>query len=83
MHIDVSDDGAGCGAARLNAYLAGEESGLKVHGGLGVRNVNERLALRFPGKGGLCYFDRAGGGLTARVTVPLGESASSVQEQMR
>lgn len=45
--VDVTDTGCGADAAKLNAYLQYQPVELKVTHGFGIRNVNERLQLRF------------------------------------
>ena len=45
--LRVIDDGAGCDTDSLNRYVQYEDVDLPVHGGFGVRNVNERIRLFF------------------------------------
>ena len=45
--LRVIDDGAGCDTDSLNRYVQYEDVELPVHGGFGVRNVNERIRLFF------------------------------------
>lgn len=68
--VSVTDDGAGCPCDLLNAYLGGEEGKLCVHGGLGIRNVNERLALFCHSEKPLRYRNLPGGRLAAEIRVP-------------
>lgn len=67
--IEVSDNGRNCQAEKLNLHLQYKPSGLKVSGGFGIRNVNERIHLWFLANSGLTYYNREDGGLTARITL--------------
>lgn len=71
--IDVTDTGVGADAELLNAYLRHEGVELKVTHGFGIRNVNERLSLRFGQAGGLRYLYGEDGRLVARLTIPQNE----------
>lgn len=70
LRVDVTDTGVGADAAQLNAYLAYQPVDLQVTHGFGIRNVNERLKLRFPESGGLRYENYEGKRLLARITLP-------------
>lgn len=65
--IEVEDNGIGVDAALLNAHLNYEDSSLKVSSGFGIRNVNERIGLRFQNGSRLSYRNTKAGGLTARI----------------
>lgn len=58
--VEVTDTGAGADAALLNDYLDYRDVDLKVTHGFGIRNVNERLKLRFGDVAGLRYFNYDG-----------------------
>lgn len=45
--LRIIDDGAGCDTDSLNRYIQYENVDFPVHGGFGVRNVNERIRLFF------------------------------------
>ena len=45
--LRVIDDGVGCDTDSLNRYIQYENVDFPVHGGFGVRNVNERIRLFF------------------------------------
>lgn len=68
--VEVTDTGCGADADLLNAYLAYQDVDLKVTHGFGIRNVNERLMLRFGERAGLHYFNYDGQRLLARLTLP-------------
>ncbi len=68
--VDVTDTGRGADAAKLNAYLRYEPVELQVTHGFGIRNVNERLQLRFGDAGGLEYLNYDGSKLIARLQLP-------------
>lgn len=67
--ISVTDNGAGCDVDELNNHISGKNNGetaLKF----GVKNVNERIKLKFGKEYGLCYYNTPGGGITGKITVP-------------
>lgn len=70
VFIEVTDTGCGADADLLNAYLEGKDVDLKVTHGFGIRNVNERLMLRFGDQGALRYYNYEGRRLLARITLP-------------
>lgn len=67
--IEVTDTGMGADAAKLNAYLDYQPVDLKVTHGFGIRNVNERLRLRFGEESSLRYENYEGRRLLARLTI--------------
>ena len=67
--VDVTDTGAGADADKLNAYLDYQDVDLKVTHGFGIRNVNERLRLRYGEQSCLRYFNYDGKKLLARLKI--------------
>lgn len=68
--LDVTDDGLGCDPSRLNKFLDyAKNSKLEVSNGIGIRNINDRLRLNFPGSGKLSYYKNADGHLTAHIVL--------------
>ena len=67
--IEVHDNGMGCNADELNRHLRYEETSLQIPSGFGIRNVNERITLRFGSASGLVYQNETDGSLTARITL--------------
>ena len=67
--IEVHDNGMGCNADELNRHLRYEETSLQISSGFGIRNVNERITLRFGSASGLVYQNETDGSLTARITL--------------
>lgn len=67
--IEVHDNGMGCNADELNRHLRYEETSLQISSGFGIRNVNERITLRFGPASGLIYQNETDGSLTARITL--------------
>lgn len=65
--IEVTDNGTNGRADQLNRHLKYEDAGLKMSGGFGIRNVNERISLWFADNSGLHYYNREEGGLTAQI----------------
>ena len=68
--IEVTDTGRGADARLLNDYLEYRDVDLKVTHGFGIRNVNERLQLRFGPGCHLQYANYDGRRLLARLTLP-------------
>lgn len=68
--IEVTDTGRGADAGLLNDYLDHRAVELKVTHGFGIRNVNERLQLRFGTQSRLRYENYDGSKLLARLTLP-------------
>ncbi|MDD3410732.1 MAG: sensor histidine kinase [Eubacteriales bacterium] len=70
VQITVSDNGIGCDSKQLNDYLDGIEGKLTVHGGLGIRNVDERLSIFCQSVHALRYRNDPNGILTAVISIP-------------
>lgn len=64
--IEVSDNGIGMSEEKIKEILSGEMSD-----GYGVRNVNERLTIRFGQTYGLRYISIPNEGTTAIVRIPI------------
>jgi two-component system sensor histidine kinase YesM len=82
MIIRVSDDGVGMDAERLDALRrslseppAYEAEAETSRGGVGVRNVQERISLYFGSEYGLAFESTLGAGTTAIVRIPLVEES--------
>ncbi len=83
MLIRVADDGVGMPPERLAALRAtlaepvghGAQAHADVPGGVGVRNVRERIALYFGAEYGLSFESSLGVGTTATIRIPLVEEA--------
>jgi two-component system, sensor histidine kinase YesM len=81
MLIRVFDDGVGMDEERLEElrrrladpsyYEPEEESGPPSFGGVGVRNVQERIRLYFGGEYGLSFESSPGLGTSALIRIPL------------
>lgn len=67
--IEVHDNGKGCDASELNRHIHYEDTSLKISSGFGIRNVNERITLRFGKSSGLSYRCEADGSLTACILI--------------
>ena len=84
--IRVADDGVGMDEdrlERLRRLLAdpaireeGEDQARPSAGGVGVRNVQERIRLCFGGEYGLSFESRPGTGTTATIRIPIVEGAA-------
>lgn len=71
IKITVTDDGIGADPDKLNAFLRYEETDLKINGGFGIRNVNERLHLYYANDSELSYAKTADGKLSATLMIKL------------
>ncbi len=69
--LRVDDNGMGCNPEVLNAYLREENAVLMNSDGMGIKNVHERLRLRFGPSSGLIYEHRTNGGTSAKLMIPL------------
>ena len=81
--IEVSDNGTNGSAEQLNRHLDHLENTLKVSSGFGIRNVNERLHLRFRDAPGLRYVNRANAGLTARIILPYTQTQENPAREIQ
>lgn len=66
----VMDDGAGMNPQELGRILTAERTSEKALGGVGVKNINERIQLYCPGGYGLSFVSREGLGTAAVVRLP-------------
>ncbi|MFI3199979.1 MAG: histidine kinase [Eubacteriales bacterium] len=74
-HVDhftifVTDNGCGCDTGILNEYLLYISDNLQVTNGFGIRNVNDRLQLKYGMQGHLSFFMNDTNQLTARIQLP-------------
>ena len=71
LKIRVKDDGCGMTMDMCEKILSGEAQMENISGsGIGVRNVNERIKLRFGNAYGLSYTSEVGVGTTVEYTLP-------------
>lgn len=71
LKIQVKDDGCGMSMEMCEKILSGEAEMENISGsGIGVRNVNERIKLRFGNAYGLYYTSEIGKGTTVEYTLP-------------
>nr|WP_211184652.1 sensor histidine kinase [Paenibacillus lemnae] len=72
LHIDVSDNGPGFPAETLMQLWKEEQGPVKKYreNGVGLKNVHERLAIRFGGYYGIMICSAPGYGSTIRITIP-------------
>lgn len=72
LKILVKDDGCGMSREMCEKILSDEVQPENISGsGIGVRNVNERLRLRFGQEYGLKYSSKMGEGTTVEYTLPF------------
>ena len=75
--IEVSDDGCGMPEEICRKILSDEIESENISGsGIGVKNVNERIQLRFGKKYGLSYSSEEGVGTTVTYILPYNEGGS-------
>ena len=75
--IEVSDDGCGMPEEICRKILSDEIESEDISGsGIGVKNVNERIQLRFGKKYGLSYSSEEGVGTTVTYVLPYNEGGS-------
>ena len=75
--IEVSDDGCGMPEKICRKILSDEIESENISGsGIGVKNVNERIQLRFGKKYGLSYSSEEGVGTTVTYVLPYNEGGS-------
>ena len=75
--LRVIDDGAGCDTDSLNRYLHYENVDFPVHGGFGVRNVNERIRLFFGQDSALHFYYNEEQCFTAEMILNLRETSQN------
>ncbi len=71
MNIEVSDDGKGISAAVLAELNKNTADVLKKKKSLGLMNINKRLMLFSQGKSPLVVANKAEGGVTVSIVLPL------------
>ncbi|MFB9278345.1 cache domain-containing sensor histidine kinase [Cohnella cellulosilytica] len=69
--ISIHDNGPGTDIERLNSHLQGKNASVPESRGYGIRNVNQRIKLRFGEPYGLRYEMNEVGGVTAVICLPL------------
>lgn len=75
--IEVSDDGCGMPEEICRKIFSDEIESENISGsGIGVKNVNERIQLRFGKKYGLSYSSEEGVGTTVTYVLPYNEGGS-------
>ncbi len=75
--LEVSDDGCGMPEEICRKILSDEIESENISGsGIGVKNVNERIQLRFGKKYGLSYSSEEGVGTTVTYVLPYNEGGS-------
>ena len=80
--LRVIDDGAGCDTDSLNRYVQYEDVELPVHGGFGVRNVNERIRLFFGQDSALHFYYNEEQRFTAEMILHETAKAAASQESV-
>jgi two-component system sensor histidine kinase YesM len=72
LKIEISDDGCGMTQEMCDKILSDEIEPENISGsGIGIKNVNERIRLRFGERYGLNYYGEPGRGTTVVYTLPF------------
>ena len=70
LRLCVTDAGTQADTDRINAYLQGKDE-LSVHStGIGIRNVHQRIRMRYGAPYGLTYHKTARGNTCAELLLP-------------
>lgn len=69
VEIKVQDDGVGIPAEKLAFLLSPVD--ISQHNGYGVRNINERIKMRFGQNFGLIYESEVGKGTSVTISIPM------------
>lgn len=81
LMITVEDDGVGMSQEKCGQILKSDEAFENSSGsGIGIKNVNERIKLRFGKSYGLQYESRLGEGTRVTVTLPVIETKEMTEE---
>jgi len=72
MYFEVQDNGTGVDLDRINEILSGQEE----ISGYGIRNVQERIQLKYGLQYGLSYRNLDSGGTVATICMPLTQNDS-------
>lgn len=70
IHIDVSDNGLGMTAEKIDYIMNNKVVSSKRGSGIGVRNVNERIKLVYGEEYGIYITSELDEGTTATITIP-------------
>ncbi|HVI40272.1 MAG TPA: sensor histidine kinase, partial [Anaerovoracaceae bacterium] len=66
LEFKVEDNGTGVDLERINYILEGHEA----HNGYGIKNVNERIKLKYGNQYGLFYSNKEEGGTCVKMIIP-------------
>ncbi|MEG1883133.1 MAG: sensor histidine kinase [Clostridia bacterium] len=70
----VGDDGVGMSPEKSKAILLGDDVSEKHMGGIGVKNINERISLHYGEGYGISYYCMVNIGTLAILTLPAGNT---------
>lgn len=71
MIIEVSDNGKGAGAGKLEELNAPDYTPATDDGHIGIWNVKQRLAMFYRGKAGIHFSDNEPSGFRVRLSLPI------------
>jgi len=75
VSVSIYDNGAGCNVDKLNAFIGGDHDFVATSQGYGIKNVNQRIKLKFGEDFGLRYENNVRNeGITAIITLPLSKN---------
>jgi len=71
LSLRIADDGKGMSRERLDRWAAGDEDGDARGGGIGLRNIGERIRFRFGYRYGLTIRSEEGEGVAVTLHMPF------------
>jgi len=77
LQIDIMDNGEGVDLDKIDFILSGRSSS-----GYGIRNVNERLRLKYSTECSLQFFNNKWGGATVRLILPITIDEEAINYQI-
>ncbi|WP_308636190.1 cache domain-containing sensor histidine kinase [Paenibacillus silvisoli] len=82
LHIHIQDEGSGINPhtlLHLQQYLSGQTEQTEMKSGIGLKNVNERIKLRYGNAYGVTIDSRVGEGTIVTLSLPYPHEAGQAQ----
>ncbi|MBP3965520.1 sensor histidine kinase [Paenibacillus sp. DLE-14] len=83
LHIHIQDEGNGINPhtlRHLQHYLNGQTEQTEMKSGIGLKNVNERIKLRYGNSYGVAIDSRVGEGTIVTLSLPYPSAAHSIEQ---